>query len=391
MSLCSLQLEPITCYAWNGDRSQVALSPNNESVHIYQRSSGSGWLKVDELAEHSGRVTGIDWAPGTDRIVTCGSDRNAYVWTRRGAQQQQQQQGSAPAAGVTSGWGPTLVLLRFNRAATCVRWSPREDKFAVGSGARLVSVCYFEKDNNWWVSKHIKKPISSTVLSLDWHPNNVLLAAGSCDFKCRVFSAYVKEVDEKPAPTPWGSRMPFGELMAELTGSHSAGGWVHGLCFSQDGNRLAWVAHDSTVCLADPRLDKDAPVGVLKTDFLPLLTITFISDNSLVAAGHDCYPVLLTSEASGALRVAGKLDRGRQGATKNLSARDMFRNMDKKASAEEGDSALDSLHQNSITQLSVLEGDKAKCRVLCSSGMDGSFVIWNLETMENMMEGLVIA
>ena len=32
-----------------------------------------------------------------------------------------------------------------------------------------------------WVCKHIKKPIRSTVLSLDWHPNNVLLAAGSCE------------------------------------------------------------------------------------------------------------------------------------------------------------------------------------------------------------------
>ena len=30
----------------------------------------------------------------------------------------------------------TLVLLRINRAATCVRWSPEENKFAVGSGAR---------------------------------------------------------------------------------------------------------------------------------------------------------------------------------------------------------------------------------------------------------------
>lgn len=37
-----------------------------------------------------------------------------------------------------------------------------------------------------WVSKHIKKPIRSTILSLDWHPNNILLAAGSCDFKCRL-------------------------------------------------------------------------------------------------------------------------------------------------------------------------------------------------------------
>jgi len=60
-------------------------------------------------------------------------------------------------------WKPTLVILRINRAATCVRWSPFENKFAVGSGARLVSVCYFEKDNDWWVSKHIKKPFKSTV------------------------------------------------------------------------------------------------------------------------------------------------------------------------------------------------------------------------------------
>ena len=38
-----------------------------------------------------------------------------------------------------------------------------ENKFAVGSGARAISVCYFESDNDWWVSKHIKKPLRSTV------------------------------------------------------------------------------------------------------------------------------------------------------------------------------------------------------------------------------------
>ena len=25
-------------------------------------------------------LAGIDWAPKTNRIVTCGADRNAYVW-----------------------------------------------------------------------------------------------------------------------------------------------------------------------------------------------------------------------------------------------------------------------------------------------------------------------
>jgi hypothetical protein len=47
------------------------------------------------------------------------------------------------------------------------------------------------------VTKHIRKPIRSTVLSLDWHPENILLAAGSADGKARVFSAYIKGVDQK--------------------------------------------------------------------------------------------------------------------------------------------------------------------------------------------------
>lgn len=113
-------------------------------------------------------MTSVDWAPKSNRIVTCSQDRNAYVWTLDGASNQ---------------WKPTLVLLRINRAATFVRWSPEEDKFAVASGSRCISVCYFEEDNDWWVGKHIKKPIRSTVLSLDWHPNNVLLAAGCADMK----------------------------------------------------------------------------------------------------------------------------------------------------------------------------------------------------------------
>jgi actin related protein 2/3 complex subunit 1A/1B len=43
----------------------------------------------------------------------------------------------------------------------------------------------------------LKKPIRSTVLSVDWHPNNVLLAAGSADMKARVFSAFIKDVDKR--------------------------------------------------------------------------------------------------------------------------------------------------------------------------------------------------
>ena len=93
-----------------------------------------------------------------------------------------------------------------------------------------------------WVAKHIKRPIRSTVTAVDWHPNNVLLAAGSTDFKIRVFSAYVKDIEPKPSATEWGARwlrslrylptkhicrMPFGQLMAEFSNSPTGGGWIH--------------------------------------------------------------------------------------------------------------------------------------------------------------------
>lgn len=77
-----------------------------------------------------------------------------------------------------------LPLLAEDLVSTCV--SPDTPlRGPVGTIARCVNKLKWIFSFCRWVSKHIKKPIRSTVLSLDWHPNNVLLAAGSCDFKCR--------------------------------------------------------------------------------------------------------------------------------------------------------------------------------------------------------------
>uniref|UniRef100_A0A3P9C2I6 Actin related protein 2/3 complex, subunit 1B n=2 Tax=Haplochromini TaxID=319058 RepID=A0A3P9C2I6_9CICH len=344
MAYHSFLLEPISCHAWNKDRSR------------------------------------IDWAPESNRIVTCGADRNAYVWTLK--------EGT---------WKPTLVILRINRAARCVKWSPKENKFAVGSGSRLISVCYFEQENDWWVCKHIKKPIRSTILSLDWHPNNALLAAGSCDFKCRVFSAYIKEVEEKPGPTPWGSKMPFGELLFESGGSPAAaqtsgasGGWVHSVCFSHSGNRLAWTSHDSTLCVSEG--GKNGTLTSLSSETLPLLCVTFITENSLVAAGHDCYPVLFVYDgAKGSLTFGGKLDVPKQAAQKGISARERFQNLDRRASETQNtDKDLNTLHKNSISQISVLEGGRNQCTKFCTTGMDGGMGIWDVKSLESAMKDLKI-
>ena len=65
---------------------------------------------------------------------------------------------------------------------------------------------------------------------------------GSYDSKCRVFSAYVKEVDEKPASTSSGGKTPFSQLMSEFSCSGTSG-WVHRVNFLASSSRLAWVSY----------------------------------------------------------------------------------------------------------------------------------------------------
>ncbi|XP_018335466.1 actin-related protein 2/3 complex subunit 1A [Agrilus planipennis] len=361
---------PITCHAWNKNRTKIALSPNNHEVHIYEKI-GNEWKLQDVLSQHDLRVMGIDWGPNTNRIVTCAIDRNAYVWT-------QSDDGK---------WKPTLVLLRINRAATCVKWSPEENKFAVGCGARLISVCYFESSNDWWVSKHIKKPIRSTVTSLDWHPNNILLVAGSADFKVRVYSAYMKDIEKMPEPTPWGAKMSLGQLLAEFINSPSGGGWIHSVSFSPSGNKICWVAHDSSINVADAA--RGNVVFKLKTDQLPFLSCIWVTERSIVAGGYSCVPLLYSLGSNGQLGFVAKLDNSQKKEVSGFSAMKKFQSLDKQARIHV-DNGLDSIHQKAITTIRLYSGTNADATKISTSGLDDHLVVWDLMSLETAIQGLKI-
>lgn len=59
--------------------------------------------------------------------------------------------------------------------------------------------------------------------TLDWHPNNVLLAAGSADFKVKVFSGFIKEIESTFPSSPWGGKSALGTLMTEINNSTNFG------------------------------------------------------------------------------------------------------------------------------------------------------------------------
>ncbi|KAF5357960.1 hypothetical protein D9756_001459 [Leucocoprinus leucothites] len=374
----TLAQTPITAHAFNADRQELAVSLNSNEVQLYSRK-GQEWIPTETLSEHDKLITSIDWAPNSNRIVTASQDRNAYVWTET----------PDPETGKLI-WKPTLVLLRINRAATHVRWSPLENKFAVASGARTIAVCSFDEESNWWVAKHLKKPIRSTVLSVDWHPNNVLLAAGSADMKARVFSGYIKEVDERPAPSVWGSKLPFNTICGEY--SSPAGGWVHTVGFSPSGDVLAFASHDSSITIVYPG---GPTVYTVRLPTLPLVTLSWTSEESIVAAGHDCRPLVYAGSEQGWQEV-GTLDDassskasegsrsgfGSSGGVGRLKAGAFatFRDADSRGQntgSVSSDTKLNTIHQNTITSIRPYDIEGGYVARVSTSGVDGTLVIWD--------------
>lgn len=232
-----------------------------------------------------------------------------------------------------------------------MRWSPSERKFAVGSTARCISVCSFEAEENWWVSKHLKKPIRSTITCLDWHPNSVLLGAGSTDGHARVFSAFVKDVEKRPDPTKWGERLPFGTVCGEFL--NQTAGWVHGVAFSPSGDALAFVSHDSNITVVYPSAPDAPPQAVLSigTQLLPFTSLVWTSEDEIVAAGYDCEAYRLQGGVQG-WAIVGSVEKkagvGALAGQREESALNMFRQMDLKGKTKD-DTKLQTVHQNTIS------------------------------------------
>lgn len=92
------------------------------------------------LTEHDLLISAVDWSPVHNKIVTCSHDRNAFVWTWQSV--------ASPSGGQAEmKWSPSLTLLRIDRAALDVKWSPDGKKFAVASGAKCVPVCHYEAEH----------------------------------------------------------------------------------------------------------------------------------------------------------------------------------------------------------------------------------------------------
>ncbi|KAH8083988.1 hypothetical protein JL720_8236 [Aureococcus anophagefferens] len=288
----------VSCHAWSPDGSQVAFAPNSNELKIVDAKSNASKFSLNE---HDMVIAAIDWHPTSNFIVTCSHDRNAFVWNYDEAE---------------NAWKPSLVILRIERAALDVKWSPDGQKFAVASSAKCVPVCYYEQDNNWWI-----------------------VATGSSDFKARVFSAHVAIVDAEQTAGDFAAPVGFGEF--------NTGG---------------------------------APVvQTIRFPFLPLCQLLFLDEYKLVGAGHDMNPAVFANAGAWAFDafVDKKGDEKKAAASSSsvASKMAMWQNKDKTGSAAGAGAKEETAwlkHQGPITCLKHMGGNK-----FSTTACDGRLVLWS--------------
>jgi len=169
---------------------------------------------------------------------------------------------------------------------------------------------------------------------------------------------------------------------------------VHSVGFSPSGDVLAFASHDSSISIVYP----SGPVIYnIRITSLPFVTLTFTSEDALVAAGHSCQPIVFSGNSSSGWSRVGSLDdttapKSAGGSLKspggvgrlNSAAFATFRNAAERGQGSPGGATADgesggelgTVHQNTITSVRWYGPGKVS-----TSGVDGKLVIWDVESV----------
>lgn len=158
-----------------------------------------------------------------------------------------------------------------------------------------------------------------------------------------------------------------------------------------------YIGHDSSITIVYPGT---AGIINIKSTSLPYVSLTWTSEIALVAAGHDCQPMVFENTSSG-WKATRSLDdttapksanTGRSSAVGRLNsaAFNTFRDADIRGrtsapgmpgSGTGSESELLTIHQNTITSVRPFEGSRDNVTKVSTSGADGKLVIWNISAV----------
>lgn len=348
---------PITCHAWDKTGKLLAICPNTPDLLIYE-VNGKTTKLLYTLSEHTQVISSVDWnnnAGDKLQLVTCSHDRNAYVWEL-----------SKDNAGLPV-WKKTLVLLKLNRAATYVRWSPDGKKFTVATGTSKFRVCTYDERQNWWQSYNIDNGHPTSV-NVEFMNDNRHIICASTD---RHFGYYALDENEGKIEKDKKGKKQVKLCLHDF----SAQGWVNACTVSPSGTWVVFTSQDAYIrFIRTDQFEEEDKKNAFNISGLPFLSLQFISDTALIAGGFDCQPRLFVLKGEqwtdrGFIDVEGIREQSGGGQSSALAAkRAMF--------GGPKVTKVSSLHNNVILGIRKTGGNITTC------SNDGKVGVWPISAIK---------
>lgn len=269
-------LEGISLLVFNKDYTQCALSKKDYNIYIYQVPDimdTNKWTLLHTLKNHFQYVSGLDWCPETNRILSCSYDKTSFVWNFEGNK-----------------WTFDTVVATLKVSYLFCHWNKRGDKFVEGTGSKILYIGYYAKESNWWTSRQIKNHKKTSVICARFDPSSLYVLSGSTDMKVIITSCYMKDVDDSHL-TAGSTPADFGNSIYEF----DAGSWLISCNWSLDGKYAYAASQGGYVNVIEKEAKKVTQIPIPDS---PIAFILPVNNNSFYAVGYN-REIYLYEESSG--------------------------------------------------------------------------------------------
>ena len=259
-------LEGISCVAFNKDFTQVALSKKDNLIYIYSIKDimkPDTWKLLYTLDSHFQYISGLDWCPATNRLLSCSYDKTSFVWEFSDKK-----------------WNPNNVVATTKLGYLCCKWNKRGDKFCEGTSAKQLLIGYFNKESKWWMGVNIKAHKSS-VVTCEIDPTSLFVLSGSTDLRIYVSSCYLPKVDDQFLND---STKPLAQEFGQVIYEFKTNCWVNSVAWLPSGNLGIVAGQDATISVINYSEQKS---DVIRCKHSPATSLIPISDTSFLAVCYD--------------------------------------------------------------------------------------------------------
>jgi actin related protein 2/3 complex subunit 1A/1B len=259
-------LEGINILSFNKDFTEVALSKKDNNIYIYSVENlmkTDTWKLKHTLKSHYQYISGLDWCPETNRILSCSYDKTSFVWDYANEK-----------------WTPSNVVVTTKLGYLCCKWNKRGDKFCEGTSAKQLYIGYYNDETKWWMGVNIKVHKSS-VVTCEIDPTSLFVISGSTDLRIFVSSCYLPQIDDKYITEDMKPlAQPFGDTIYEF----KENSWINSVTWLPNGYWGLAASQDAVISVVNLGEKK---VEQIKCKHSPVTMIIPKDDNGFYAVCYD--------------------------------------------------------------------------------------------------------